>query len=424
MTRGETPAAPGLDVMVAGAGLAGLAAAFGFARAGFDVVLSGAGERTGRGRTVALLDPSVAFLDSLGLWTRLRAEAAPLRSLRLIDDTATLFPPSPVEFHAAEIGLDAFGWNLENDRMAELLAAEVAGAAGLERVASGVGAYEFGPDAVRARLEDGRMISARLAIGADGRHSKARAAAGLVARPHAYGQSALTALLAHRLPHHDFSTEFHTRGGPFTLVPLPASAAAPNRSSLVWVMTDKDARRREALDNEALAGEIERQAQSLLGAVRIDGERGIFPMTRQIVPRIVARRLALVGDAAHVFPPIGAQGLNLGLRDVEAIVASAVEARNTSQDIGGPEALSAYEQARRPDIALRTGMVDGLNRALLTHFAPVDFARGAALATLSVVGPLRRFIMCEGLGPQAPMRRAKSSTPGFPPAAATPSRPR
>ena len=424
MTNGQTPARRASDVLVAGAGLAGLAAAFGFARAGFDVVLSGAGERTGRGRTVALLDPSVAFLDSLGLWTRLRAEAAPLRSLRLIDDTATLFPPRPVEFHAAEIGLDAFGWNLENDRMAEMLAAEVADAAGLERVASGVGAYEFGPDAVRARLEDGRTISARLAIGADGRDSKARRAAGLVARPHAYGQSALTALLAHRLPHHDFSTEFHTRGGPFTLVPLPATAAAPNRSSLVWVMADKDARRREALDNEALAGEIERQAQSLLGAVRIEGERGIFPMTRQIVPRIVARRLALVGDAAHVFPPIGAQGLNLGLRDVETIVACAVEARNTSQDIGGPEALSTYEQARRPDIVLRTGMVDGLNRALLTHFAPVDFARSAALATLSVVGPLRRFIMREGLGPQASMRRAKSSTPGFPPAAATPSRPR
>jgi len=268
------------------------------AAAGFDVVLSGAGERTGRGRTVALLDRSVAFLDSLGLWTRLRAEAAPLRSLRLIDNTGTLFPPRPVEFHAAEIGLDAFGWNIENDRMAETLAAEVGRAPGVERVASGVAAYDFTADAVRARLEDGRTISARLAIGADGRDSKARRAAGLDARIHAYGQSALTAFLAHRLSHHDFSSEFHTRGGPFTLVPLPASAAAPNRSSLVWVMADEDARRREALDNEALAEEIERQARSLLGAMRIEGERGIFPMTRQIVPRIIAGRLALVGDAA------------------------------------------------------------------------------------------------------------------------------
>ena len=424
MTNGPTPTARASDVVVAGAGLAGLAAALGLARAGFDVVLSGAGERTGRGRTVALLDRSVAFLNSLGLWTQLRTEAAPLKSLRLIDDTRTLFPARPIEFHAAEIGLDAFGWNIENDRMAQILGAEAARAPGIERVASGVGGYDFAADAVRARLEEGPTISARLAIGADGRDSKARRAAGLEARAAAYGQSALTAIVAHRLPHGDFSTEFHTRGGPFTLVPLPAGAAAPHRSSLVWVMADADARRRAPLDNEALAGEIERQAQSLLGAMRIEGERGIFPMTRQIVPRIVAQRLALVGDAAHVFPPIGAQGLNLGLRDVEAIVACAVEARGASQDIGGPEALGAYERARRPDIALRTVVVDGLNRALLTHFAPLDFARGAALATLSEIGPLRRFVMREGLGPQAVTRRAKSSTPGSPPAAATPSRPR
>jgi 2-octaprenyl-6-methoxyphenol hydroxylase len=165
-------------------------------------------------------------------------------------------------------------------------------------------------------------------------------------------------------------------------------------------MAEEDARRRQGLDDEALAREIELEAHSFLGAMRLEGRRGFFPLARQVVPTIAARRLALVGDAAHVLPPIGAQGLNLGLRDVEAIVACASEARAEGRDIGGPEALSAYERARRADIALRTGLVDGLNRSLIAHFGAVDFARGAALAALSAVGPLRRLAMRTGIGPR------------------------
>ena len=147
-------------------------AALGFARAGFDVVSSGADERAGRGRTVALLDRSVAYLKSLGLWAPLGARAAPMRALRLIDDTGALFPPRPLEFQSSEIGLDAFGWNIENDVMAGALAAEIARSSGVERIALGVADYDFSAGPVGARLEDGRTISARLVIGADGRASR------------------------------------------------------------------------------------------------------------------------------------------------------------------------------------------------------------------------------------------------------------
>src|SRR5277367_6372418 len=182
MTNGDEPFRCDSDVLIAGAGLAGLTAAFGMAKRGFDVVCCGAAERTGRGRTVALLNQSVAFLDSLGLWAELQPRAAPLRSLRLIDDTGAFFPPRPVEFHAAEIGLDAFGWNIENDLMAEALAASVAEIPSVKRVSTGIAAYDFSAEVVRARLGDGREIVARLAIGADGRDSKARRASGLTTR--------------------------------------------------------------------------------------------------------------------------------------------------------------------------------------------------------------------------------------------------
>ena len=388
------------DVLIAGAGLAGLTAAIAFAGAGFGVVCCGADERSAHGRTVAMLDRSVAYLDSLGLWTAIEPDAAAMRGLRIIDDTGALFPPRPVEFRCSEIGLEAFGFNVENDRMADALAFSAERTPGVERVKAAVASYDFAGERALARLEDGRRVAAALVIGADGRASRARRAAGLAVRAHRYPQSALTALLNHRLPHCDFSTEFHTRQGPFTLVPLPPREAAPNRSSLVWVMSEREARRREGLDDDALAREIERQARSMLGSMRLEGRPGVFPMVRQVVPRITAARLALVGDAAHAFPPIGAQGLNLGLRDVEAIVASAVEAGTERRDIGGRAALEAYERVRRADIAMRTGVVDGLNRALMTRFAPVDFARGAGLAALGAIGPLRRLVMREGVAPR------------------------
>ncbi len=388
------------DVFVAGAGLAGLAASIAFARAGFDVVACGGDERIARGRTVAMLDRSIAYLDALGVWPSVEPRAAPMRALRMIDDTGGLFPPRPVEFVCSEIGLETFGWNVENDLMADALVACAAVTGGLERRPRSVAAYDFSGERAVVRLDDGRAVAARIVIGADGRASPARRAAGLTVHAHRYPQSALTVFLSHRLPHGDVSTEFHTREGPFTLVPLPPGPSAANRSSLVWVMSDAEASRREALDDSALAREIQRQARSILGTMRIEGRRGVFPMIRQVVPKLTAPRLALVGDAAHAFPPIGAQGLNLGLRDVEAIVEAAVAARAEGGDIGGDAALKSYRGARRPDILARTGVVDGLNRALLARFAPLDFARGAGLAALGAVGPLRRLVMREGVAPR------------------------
>src|SRR5262249_47431616 len=130
----------------------------------------------------------------------------------------------------------------------------------------------------------------------------------------------------------------------------------------------------------------------------IEGESGLFPVASESVPRITDQRLALVGDAAHGLPPIGAQGLNLGLRDVEAIVTSARYARALGEDVGGPEALLRYARAVGVAIATRAPLGDGLSRALLSRLPPIDFVRGAGIAALAAIGPLRRFVMREGVG--------------------------
>jgi 2-octaprenyl-6-methoxyphenol hydroxylase len=395
MAPSPIDAAETCDVFVVGAGLAGLAAAIGFARAGRRVVSAGATERLGQGRTVALLGPSIDFLEDLGVWSAIEPRAAPMRGLRIVDDTGSLFAPPPIEFRAREIGRDAFGWNVENAALADALEAAAAAHRDLVRVTANVVGFDFAPERATVTLADGRVFAATLVVGADGRASPSRRAAGIGVRLRRYSQSALTVVLAHARPHDDFSTEFHTRQGPFTLVPLPAAPGAPNRSSLVWAMSDAEAKRRATLDDSALAAAIERQARSLLGAMRIEGERGLFPLARQSVSHFVATRLALVGDAAHAFPPIGAQGLNLGLRDVRALIGAA----QASDDAGAADALDRYAASRAADVAFRSAAVAALNRSLIANCAPVDLARGLGLAALGAISPLRRLAMREGVAP-------------------------
>ena len=392
-------AARATDVLVAGAGVCGLSVALGFADAGFDTVLAGAPEQLAAGRTVALLDGSVRFLSRLGVADDLEKAGAPLRSLRLIDATGSLWRAPTIEFHAEEIGLPCFGWNIENAKLANVLAKEAARRDRLTLSPGRILAYEWGADSALARSEDGSVFSAGLIVAADGRNSPARAAAGIATRVRKLEQEALTAIVAHSRPHNACSTEFHTREGPFTLVPLPGEDDGWPRSSLVWVMPRRQATRRMALDEASLAREIEFQAQSIYGAMRVAGGRGAFALTSQRAARLVGPRLALVGDAAHVLPPIGAQGLNLGLRDAAWLIETSRAARGAGADFGAPQSLARYEASRRGDVALRSGAIEALNSSLIADFAPADIARSLGLAALGTIGPLRRFAMREGVSP-------------------------
>jgi 2-octaprenyl-6-methoxyphenol hydroxylase len=274
-----------------------------------------------------------------------------------------------------------------------------AGAA-LTRIDEAARGVEISGGEVTIALQNGDMVSARLVIGADGRRSLCRAAAGIETEARAYPQAALTFNLGHARPHQDISTEFHTPQGPFTLVPLPG-----NRSSLVFVTDPATAREISELDDAALAGELERRAHSILGKFTVEPGRGMFPLAMETARRFAASRIALIGEAAHVLPPIGAQGLNLGLRDAATVAEIVVDAGRAGEDIGGAAALARYDGSRRADVTTRALAVDVLNRTLLSDFLPLQGARQLSFFMLQSIGPLRRAVMREGVAPAAAQPR-------------------
>jgi 2-octaprenyl-6-methoxyphenol hydroxylase len=221
-----------------------------------------------------------------------------------------------------------------------------------------------------------------------------RKAAGIAIDERSYPQTALTVCLRHSRSHHDTSTEFHTPSGPFTLVPLPDS-----RSSLVWVLNPGDAEQLAEFDNHELADEIERASHSILGKIEVEPGRGLFPLHVATARRFADKHIALVGEAAHVIPPIGAQGLNLGLRDAATLGELVIAAKRGNEEIGAANMLAKYDRMRRVDVESRTFAIDLLNRTLLSDFLPAQGARGLGLYLLDRIGPLRRAVMREGIAP-------------------------
>ncbi len=381
---------------VIGGGPAGLVAALALAHFAVPTVLVTPSAAGTDNRTTALIGTSVAALTALGVWEHCRRHAAALKTLRIVDDTGRLWRAPEVRFEAAEIGLDAFGWNIENMHLVAALRERVAATPGITRLDAPAQAVRIDDDGATVAIEGGAALRCRLVVGADGHNSLCRSAAGIAVDRGAYPQTALTYTLGHTRAHRDISTEFHTPHGPFTLVPLPGM-----RSSLVCVVAIAQAEQLSALAGTALDEEIERRSHSILGKTRVEPAHGAFPLAVATAARFAANRVALIGEAAHVFPPIGAQGLNLGLRDAVTVGEIAGDIHRAGGDIGGTDATAAYDRRRRPDVMSRTVAVDLLNRSLLSDFLPVQGLRGLGLYALDRIGPLRRAVMREGVAPRA-----------------------
>ncbi len=380
------------SVAVIGGGAVGYSCAIALAQEGHHTVIFSGGEvAPDTGRTAALLNGSLEFLYSLGVQSAIEAQSWPLSAMRIIDIKGSMVRAPTAIFRASEIGIPDFGRNISNVVLVDILRKKAHQTPNLDILDVKVEKTDFFENEVKVFTQDNEIITCAAIVAADGRNSPTRIACGIPTRYWTHDQCALTFHVHHTKDHEDISTEFHTNEGPFTLVPL-----GPYLSSVVWMVKPLKAKSLKALNAQDFAAAAERQCQSILGAFKLEGPVGEWPLNSLVAQQFYGSRLALIGEAAHAFPPIGAQGLNLGLRDAAVLAKLAVGADLSSSGI-----LKQYDSNRRIDIESRSLAVDVFNRSILSDFLPVDIARGLAFSALNAIGPLRKFVMRMGLGQAA-----------------------
>ena len=397
MTRIQT------DILISGGGVAGLTAAAAFGSAGFSVIcvdptppVTSATADGADLRSTAFLQPSVEVLQAAGLWDKLSPHAAPLQIMRIIDaGGATNEPRRIKDFNASDVSDQPFGYNLPNWLLRREMVARLAELPSVD-FRPGVATKSILTRQTEARvtLTDGTAVSARLLIGADGRNSFVRQALGIGVRTWRYGQKALTFAVTHPVPHDNVSTEIHRSGGPFTLVPLPDRGGIP-ASAVVWMTDGPEVQRLSALDTQGFEAAINARSCHILGPLTLASKRMVWPIISQLADSLIGPRTALMAEAAHVMPPIGAQGLNMSLTDIATLLDLA---KATPGALGDDAMLAAYQSARHRDIQTRVIGIDALNRASMLGAPALRDLRGAALDALYAVTPLRKTLMRKGLG--------------------------
>lgn len=391
------------DIVISGGGIAGLTAAVAFGKAGFSVLCVDPAPpittRDAEGadlRSTAFLQPARDFLNDIGLWPVLAPFATPLQTMRIVDAGGEIAEPRVTkDFDAADISEEPFGWNLPNWLLRREISAVLNDLPNVE-FRPGVKAETLFTRTAQARvgLSDGTKVFAKLVIAADGRNSPMRNAAGIGVQTTRFGQKALAFAVTHSLPHRFVSTEIHRTGGPFTLVPLPDFDDKPS-SAIVWMEESAKADALMALNETAFEDAMNKRSCELYGPLKLASKRTIWPIIAQKADSLIAERLAVVAEAAHVVPPIGAQGLNMSLKDIATLLDLATK---HPEQLGDQHILDAYQTARYGDVKLRVAGITALNRTSMVSDQTLRDLRAKGIDLLHGIGPVRHGLMKLGLG--------------------------
>jgi 2-octaprenyl-6-methoxyphenol hydroxylase len=401
----ETSSEPYLDALIVGGGLVGLGVAAALGGAGLRVAVidrerpATVLEPVFDGRTSAIAQGSRRILEGIGVWPKAATEAEPILDIRVSESASLLF----IHFDHREVanarGAEPLGHIVENrvirkalfDRVAELDTVWLLAPMTVTKLTRG-------PARIEATLADGRTLSARLAISAEGRASKLRAEAGIPVSTWAYKSSALVATVAHEHPHNGVAQERFLPVGPFAVLPMTDDALGTHRSSIVWTDRPEVIAHLMMLDGEGFNRELAQRFGDYLGETAAFGRRWSYPLSLSHADSYIAERLALAGDAAHAIHPMAGQGLNLGIRDVAALAEVIVDAHRLGLDIGHVSVLESYQRWRRFDNVTLAAVTDGLERLFSNAFPPLRAARDLGLAAAGAIPPLRRFFMNHSMG--------------------------
>jgi len=403
----KRPAAKRFDVIIAGGGLTGPTLAIALADAGFSVALCDAEPLEARlaptydGRASAIAAANWRQWRVLGVAAALEPDAQPIRRILVTDGpapgpSAGPLPPFFLEFSSDDLGAEPgepMGWMIENRRIRQALAAALKSRKVATFAPAAVTDAVAGEEGCTATLADGRTLEAPLLVGAEGRRSVVRAAAGIGVYGWDYGQCGVVATVRLERDHEGVAHEYFLPGGPFAILPLK-----DQRASLVWSEKKTRAEALVASSPEAFEAHLARRFGAFLGAATLEGGRMQFPLSLQMAERMIAPRVALVGDAAHAVHPIAGQGLNIGLKDVAALAEVIVEARRLGEDYSSELVLERYARWRRLDAAGLAVATDLFTRLFSNDHPALRLVRGAGLSLVNRLAPAKRLFVREAAG--------------------------